>query len=315
MPGGDFAAARGRLFQLHAAGDYATALEFARSAARDFPDEADRTTYWIACLLARLGDEEGALQAFEEGSRRGLWWGPEALENDPDLETLHTSDRFRVIVEAGRAAHAAAGARPPAEPIVRPPATGQARAALVVLHARGERTELAVERWTGAADLLLIVPHSTQAFDMRSGCWDDSQVAEADVHRAVDAVLAGVDAKLPLLIAGFSQGAALAVYLAAERRPRGIDGCIAVALSAGWARELIGPGLQPLDNQRFVLLIGTLDPRHDDCLRLADQLRAAGAEVSLDVIEGLAHDYPADFGQRLPAAVDWVLPAGDDSGS
>ena len=247
------------------------------------------------------------LQALEEGSRRALWWGPEALENDPDLEALHTSDRFRAIVEAGRAAHAAAGARPPAEPIVRPPATGQARAALVVLHARGERAEHAVERWTDAGDLLLVVPHSTQAFDMRSGCWDDPQVAQADVRRAVHSALAEVDDKLPLLIGGFSQGAALAVYLAADQRLQGIGGCIAVAPSAGWARELIGPDLPSLDGLRCVLLMGTLDPRHDDCQRLAEQLRAAGAEVNLDVIEGLGHDYPADFAQRLPAAVDWVL--------
>jgi len=110
----DFTAVRGRLFHLHAAGDYATALELVRSAAPNYPDEADRTTYWIACLLARLGDEEGALQALEEGSRRALWWAPEALEADPDLELLCTNDRFRAIVEAGRVAHAAAGARPPA---------------------------------------------------------------------------------------------------------------------------------------------------------------------------------------------------------
>lgn len=32
----DFTAVRWRLFQLHAAGDYATSLELARSAARDF---------------------------------------------------------------------------------------------------------------------------------------------------------------------------------------------------------------------------------------------------------------------------------------
>lgn len=310
MAGGDFAAARGRVFQLHAAGDYAAALDVARSAARDFPEEADHTTYWIACLLARLGDEEGALQAFEEGSQRGLWWGPEALENDPDLEPLRTSDRFRAIVEAGRVARAAAGRRPPAEPIVRRPPAGQARAALVVLHARGERAEQAVERWADPGDLLLIMPHSTQAFGMRSGCWDDPQVAEADVRRAVDSALAGVDDNLPRLVGGFSQGAALAVYLAAERRIRGIDGCIAVAPSAGWARQLVGSDLPSLGGQRFVMLIGTLDPRHDDCVRLAEQLRAAGAEVRLDVIEGLAHDYPADFGQRLPAALDWVLDHG-----
>ncbi len=80
-----------------------------------------------------------------------------------------------------------------------------------------------------------------------------------------------------------------------------------MAPSAGWARELIGPHLPSLDGLRYVMLMGTLDPRHDECRRLAEQLRAAGAEVRLDVIEGLGHDYPADFAQRLAAAVDWML--------
>lgn len=40
----DFAAVRRRLYELHAAGDYATALEVARGAARDSSEEADRTT-------------------------------------------------------------------------------------------------------------------------------------------------------------------------------------------------------------------------------------------------------------------------------
>jgi alpha/beta superfamily hydrolase len=73
------------------------------------------------------------------------------------------------------------------------------------------------------------VPRSTQAFGMRSGCWDDPQAPEADVRRAVDSALADVDDELPLLVGRFSQGAALAVYLAAEQRLQGIGACIAVA--------------------------------------------------------------------------------------
>jgi hypothetical protein len=304
----DFAAVRRRLYELHAAGDYATALEVARGAAREFPHEAERATYWIACLLARLGDGERALEALEEGSRRGLWWAPQALEVDPDLESLRASDRFRAIVEAGRLAHASAGARPPTEPIVRRPVWGHARAALVVLHGRAQRAEEVVEQW-GVAEHLVVAPHSTQAFGMRSGCWDDPQRAEADVRLAVDAALADDDGDLPLVIGGFSQGAALAVFLAAEGRLAGVRGCIAVAPSAGWMLELIGSEQSSLGGMRYLMLIGTLDPGQDDGRLLAEQVRALGGEVRIDVIEGLGHDYPTDFAQRLPTAVHWILTA------
>lgn len=312
--GNDFAAVRRRVLERHAAGDYATALEVARGAARDFPEEADRTTYWIACLLARLGDADRALDALEAGSQRGLWWAPQALEVDPDLESLRTSQRFQAIVEAGRLARSSAGARPPTEPIVRRTASGQARAALVVLHGRAQRAGDAVEHWVDAGDLLMVAPHSTQAFGMRSGCWDDPQRAETDVRRAVDTALADDGGDLPLVIGGFSQGAALAVFLAAEGRLAGVRGCIAVVPSAGWMLELIDPEQPSLAGLRYLMLIGTLDPGQDDGRLLAEQLRASGGEVRLDVIEGLGHDYPTDFAQRLPAAIDWVLAAEDDIG-
>jgi acetyl esterase/lipase len=55
------------------------------------------------------------------------------------------------------------------------------------------------------------------------------------------------------------------------------------------------------------MLVGSLEPHLDDCQRLAERLRSAGAHVKLDVIDGIGHDYPSDFAQRLPAAVEWVL--------
>jgi predicted esterase len=304
--GTNFAAVRRQVLELHSAGDYATALEVARVAAADFPDEAARTTYWIACLLSLLGAPERGLETLEDGARRGLWWAPQMLEADPDLEPMRADDRFRAIVESGRRAQASAAARPPVEPIVRLPASGQPRAALVMLHARGQRAQDVVEPFAAATDVLLVAPYSTQPFDTRDSCWDEPQRAEADVQRAVESTLAG-EVDLPLVVAGFSQGAALAVFLAAVGRLRGLVGCLAVAPSAAWARELIGSETPSARGLRFALIIGDLDQRLDDCRRFAEELRAGGAEVRLDVVAGLGHDYPVDFRQRLPAIMDWLL--------
>jgi len=232
--------------------------DMARSAAAHFPEEAARTTYWKACLLALLGDEAQALEALEEGARRGLWWAPQMLEADPDLEALRTEDRFRAIVEAGRRAQASAAARPPKDLIVRPPASGKPRGALVALHARGQRADDMLEPWAAASDALLVAPHSTQPFDPRDGCWDDPQRADADVRWAVDRALADA-ADLPLVVGGFSQGAGLAVSLAARRRISGLVGCIALGPTASWARELIGPDIPSAGGLRFALLNRRID--------------------------------------------------------
>ncbi len=297
---------RRRVIARHAAGDYAGALEIARAAGREYPEAADRTTYWIACLLSRLGEVERALEALEDGSRRGLWWGPATLEADPDLEPLHDDARFRAIVEAGRRAHAAAPIRPPRDPLVKT-ASGRPRALLVVLHGRGMRAEDVVDQWAGASDVLLVAPHSTQSFDMRTDCWDDAAIGEADVSRAVEQAHKDFpEARPPLIVGGFSQGAGLAVILAGTGRLPGVHGCIAVAPSASWASEIIGTP-RPPEALRVVVLVGALEPRLEDCQRLVERLRSAGADVRLDVAELIGHDYPADFARRLPVAVDWAL--------
>lgn len=66
-----FAALRRQVLALHATGDYAAALEVATAAAAEHPEAADRTTYWIACLQARLGDADAALATLEGGAQRG----------------------------------------------------------------------------------------------------------------------------------------------------------------------------------------------------------------------------------------------------
>jgi len=94
--------------------------------------------------------------------------------------------------------------------------------------------------------------------------------------------------------------AGLAIALAAKRCPPGVVGFIAVAPNVGLARDLIGADRRAVEGLRGDLIIGERDPRRDECETLAEQLRGDGADVQFEVIEGLRHEYPADFGDRLP---------------
>ena len=303
----DFAATRRRVLALHADGDYAAAMDVARSAARDFPEHADQTTY----LVALRGEPEVVLKIIEGGLERSRWWAPEMVEGDPDLRQLRTSDRFRRVVAASMRARAAAGRALPIQPLIREPVDPPALAALVVLHGRGQTAEDAVERWEGARRALLVVPRSTQLFGMRTACWDDPQRAEADVQRAVDIALQRDDAgALPLVLAGFSQGAGLAIVLAVRRRLPGVVGIVAVAPGGGWALEVLRDDRLSGEGLRGYFVIGELDPVRAPCHELAKRLVAAGAEIRLDVLARLEHEYPADFEERLPPVLDWVLDVG-----
>jgi acetyl esterase/lipase len=65
------------------------------------------------------------------------------------------------------------------------------------------------------------------------------------------------------------------------------------------------------DGDGVIIVVEGPSTRRDDCQRLARQLRENGAEVRLDVVDGLDHEYPPDFDDRLPEAMTWVLQGGN----
>jgi len=307
-----FSEARRRVVGAYRQADYVAALRIAEEAAIEFPDRADKTAYWVACLHALLGDRERALRILEDGFAQGLWWAPELLDADPDLADLRSDDRFRAIVSGSERIRASVAAGLPTDPLLRPPVEPPADVVLVLLHGRGESAEDIGDQWAAARRAFIVVPRSTQPLGMSAMCWDDPQRAEADVLHAVEVASSQVNlAGLPLLTAGFSQGAAMAIVLAARRRLPGIVGFIGVTPSVGWAPDLLDPGELHAEGIRGHLITGSLDPRRDDCQRLAQHLRENGAEVRLDVVEGLDHEYPPDFDDRLPEAMTWVLQGGN----
>ena len=303
-----FSEARRRVVGAYRQADYEGALRVAEEAAIEFPDRADKTAYWAACLHALLGDGERALRILEDGFAQGLWWAPELLDADPDLADLRSDDRFRAIVSGSEQTRASVAAALSTDPLLRPPVEPPADVVLVLLHGRGESAEDIGDQWAAARRAFIVVPRSTQPLGMSAMCWDDPHRAEADIQRAVEVASSQENlAGLPLLTAGYSQGAALAIVLAARRRLPGVVGFIAVTPAAGWALQLLEPGELHAQGIRGHIITGSLDPRRDDCQRLVQQVRENGAEVRLDVVDGLDHEYPPDFADRLPEAMAWVL--------
>src|SRR2546426_12570013 len=78
------------VFRLYLEKKYADSLKVASEAAKRFPDKAARTTFWIACLNARLGRLDEALN---EGLRKGAWWHEDTL-SDADLDPIRRTPEF-----------------------------------------------------------------------------------------------------------------------------------------------------------------------------------------------------------------------------
>jgi predicted esterase len=102
-----------------------------------------------------------------------------------------------------------------------------------------------------------------------------------------------------VVIAGFSQGAWVALNLALSGDLIQAGSVVMVAPFAGSAENL-EPGWRRL---KVSILTGQEDVYRRGVEGLAEELRRRGHHVGLEVIAGLGHAYPADFESRLPGVL------------
>lgn len=301
-----------RLFSLHEHGEYHQALDVVQAAAGQFPDHADRLSYWQACLECRLGAPEQAVATFEAGLGQGLWWAPEMLRHDPDLAPLQEQAAFAAVVRACEEQLAAAQATAVVRLRVERPARPHPGSPLLVaLHWRLLPFEDFAARWEPAVHhgVVVALPRSSQQLRMRGFGWDDHDRATLEVADAY-ASLRETETVDPakVILAGASQGATLAIRLALTGQLVPAKGFIAVV-----------PALNSLDDlAQEIETASKRDVRgwivtgeRDDGRAAADALHArlteTGVRCQLEMVPGLGHDFPHDFASRLPAALDAVL--------
>jgi hypothetical protein len=211
-------------------------MAVAFQAKEKFPERNAKTSYWIGCLQSRLGESEEALQTLEKASKDGIWWPDQALLMEPDLEPLQSRPEFKAIVgESQRLKQRALSVAKPGVMVLTPRnfSPEESYSLIIALTPRvGHPGEFA-EHWTGALNqgFLLAVPHSSQPISSEEYCWDDPERSERDIawaYRQVQDKYKIDPAKV--IVAGFSQGAALAMYLTLNRTFP-CRGFIAVAMS------------------------------------------------------------------------------------
>ena len=258
------------------------------------------------CLASKLGDKELAIRLMREAIvEREYWYGFDYLLEDDDLQPLQEIPEFKRLA-ANSQEHEIEAKRnsKPSMRILKVEGSGSNQAkVLMALHGNGDSAAVTEPYWQGCLrhgyDLAL--PQSSQITFWDAYTWIDLDKGTSDlaVHlRSIHSM--GVEQK-DMIIAGFSGGARLALHavLKGEIEPFGL------ILIAPWLPEL-DDWMEMLRSHgrmrlRCWIICGDQD---NDCLegakRLFSILEESGVNAHLKIIEGLDHDFPVDFDERLP---------------
>lgn len=299
-----FAATEQEVMRRYLAGDLDAALALTEWAAGRFPERPGTTAWWRGCLLAVRGDGDQALAVLEDAAASGHWWPEFSLDNDPDVESLRSLERFQRLAEVSRQRAAAARAEPLAHAAF--PDRPGPRPTVLVLHGRGGNAEDALDLWrpVRAAGWTVVALQSSQPAGSEGFCWDDTDRAADEVVDGLAALLADprVDAER-VVLSGFSQGGALALRLALSGAVAPMGYVVAapgvrdpealLALAAG--RRV--PGM---------ILVGDADGVYPGVVNLASGL---GPSCRVQVYEGLGHVLAPTFAADLTAALDQLAPS------
>jgi predicted esterase len=291
----DFAEVRRRVFAAYAMGSFQDGLDAITQGRTEHPDQDETLTFWEACLSSMGGDPGHALAALTAGLDRGLAWHPKMLA-DPDLDAareLAGWDEFER--RSANMILALAEERP--EPLVRlsPRPVGT----VIALHGGGAVPGDFYSEWAAAvpAEWTLITPIGDVPRSGGRWAWP-YDFSTSSLVEALD----GQPLHEPIVMAGFSQGAGLALK-AAWNGVYEVSGLIVVAGMLG-VEEWHSSAKKPVP---LYLVMGTDDdisyePSKDTCAALSE----AGVAVHVDLHDGLGHEYPPEMGETVRAGLDWI---------
>lgn len=276
--------------RLYEAGKHVAALDLLDAVSANFPDLGHqcKIVFFRACLLADNGDAEAALNALETALGEGLWWS-EPMLADPDLDPCRGERLDRIISHANPA-----GESPTCLVDHGKPGGG----VLLALHGGGEVVRKSDNPWRPAVDAGWTVhrPVSTQRSGAGLATW-------TDLDKAVDECRAHLASIGPINAMGsFSLGGSLALRLITE---------VVSAPVLMVAPSLRAPVVAAAAPKAEGAMIDIVTGEHDPFLELTTdgvaKLQAAGADVRIEVLPGVAHDFPLDFAQLLTNRLDEYL--------
>lgn len=306
----DFERIEARVFRLYGEEGFEEAAVWVDELARDHPEHGGKLAFWKACLRSRAGDAEGALEALGDAVDSGHWYS-EASFGDEDLALIRDESEFSRIVKTSNMAREQYLAQRRDLVVIEP--DGSPAGALVAFHRAAGTPVRSLHHWRTAVEVgwLLAMPWAEHVLESDSHLWLDQDLQNLDAaasrrvgSKALDRLQHdfefGVD---QLVLAGFSQGGAVALMLA-------VDGTIpasrvlVIGSSLRYMEALDEMSDDRASNLRIHFLAGERERHTDTTRQVAGRLEDEGVAVTVDIRPELGHMFPERFGSELPKLLE-----------
>jgi ankyrin repeat protein/L-ascorbate metabolism protein UlaG (beta-lactamase superfamily)/predicted esterase len=277
-----------------------------------FPENVLANTYNLATARLFLGDPDKAIQALEEGHRRGIFYGIwdfaakmwEPVKNSPRFDAFLKENQAR-IEEAQKKAFLEVEAAMPAgfDPAKKYPL-------FIALHGGGESTADFKPSWTSPrlrGEFITAYVQSSQVANMKGFHWQDVAITRRDLEAAYTRILKQYPVDTGrVIIGGFSSGG-FGSLIAALKNFFPVRGFIVLCPEVPTTisdEDILAAKARGL---RGMLLTTEADNRVEQQRALMSRLEKSGLAVDFHLMPSIGHWYPEDFESRLDRALGFVL--------
>ena len=265
-------------------------------------------------IASEAGLEELALQIMREAIvEKGFWYQYNYLIKDEDLKSLSKYKEFAELLDIckKRESEAKRNEKPNLKIIVPDKMNEQCKHSLIIaLHGDQENIEITEDYWISCIDknYLLALPQSSQIQFSEGYEWKDIEKGSRELKEHYENILEKHNIDLDnIIIGGFSAGGRVALYSILK----GIIPVKGFILVAPWLPEINewAPLLDKIREKgiKGYVLCGDKD---DDCYectrRLTNLLGSKKISYELKIFKGLDHDYPGNFNEILPKAIEFI---------
>ncbi|HLO18069.1 MAG TPA: dienelactone hydrolase family protein [Anaerolineales bacterium] len=288
---------------------YAEALQLVEQNADRFPEQSVRTTFWQMCLLSLCNRPDDVMFIFRQALAKGFWWA-ESQFQDTDLDAVRDLPEFKGLMAISQKKYEEARKHiEPDQAILLPEASAShLYPLLIALHGGAGNKDANLEYWEIARrkGWLVLSPQSTQPLYSGAYAWLDGEQGLTDLIFSIEKVSreCPIDPQR-VVVAGFSQGAGMAIYAALSGRIS-IRGFLGIA--AFWANPgSLVPRARAARSVRGYFITGEKDRTLDKIREIQKTLQENNIQFAEEVYPDLGHEFPPDFEKSFDKAIDFIF--------